>query len=69
VRTWRTRASPGVVLTPPRNTTFWIAVVLGALGIILHYDLVTIAALEPYSFLLVVAAFGLLVIGCASRGL
>jgi hypothetical protein len=57
------------VLTPPKTTTFWIAVVLGALGIILHYDIVTIAVLDPYSFLLVVAAFGLLVLGCAARGL
>jgi hypothetical protein len=69
VRTWRTRAGSGVALTPPKNTTFWIAVVMGVLGIVLQYNIVHIAALSPYSFLLLAAAFGLLVAGCASRGL
>lgn len=59
----------GFVLTPPKTATFWVSVALAALGVLLHYQVFTIAALSPYAFLLVAAAFVLLAVGCAARGL
>lgn len=47
-------------LSAPKVTTWWIAVVLGALGILANLG--TIAALSGYAFWLVVAGFILLVL-------
>jgi len=54
-------------LTPPKVITFWIAIVLAVLGVIAEFKV--IGVLEPYSFLLVIVAFVLLVLGLVVKGL
>lgn len=54
-------------LTPPKQTTFTLAVIIGILGILA--ELVPIAVLSPYAFWLVVVAFVLLVLAVINRGL
>lgn len=53
-------------LTPPKKLTFWIAVILGALGVIAKLGLV--AVLAPYAFWLVVAGLVILALGNAVKG-
>jgi hypothetical protein len=47
-------------LTPPKTITFWIAVILGVLGLLGYLH--TIAVFTPYAFWLVFAGLVLLVI-------
>jgi hypothetical protein len=54
-------------LTPPKTITWWIAVILGVLGLLGHFG--TIAALSPYAFWLVTAGLVLLVVACLVRNL
>jgi len=54
-------------LSPPRVITWWIAVVIGVLGILA--TLVTIPGLTPYAFWLVVIGFVLLAVATAVDGL
>lgn len=56
-------------LTAPKTATFVIAALLGALGVLLHYDVITVAALSPYSFPLVACGLAVLAVGCLFRGL
>lgn len=54
-------------LSEPKVITFWIAVILGALGIIAN--LVTIPVLSGIAFWLVVAGLVVLVLGNLLKGL
>jgi 4-hydroxybenzoate polyprenyltransferase len=54
-------------LTPPKVITWWIAVILGVLGLLGHFG--TIAALSPYAFWLVTAGLVLLVLATLVRDL
>jgi hypothetical protein len=54
-------------LTPPKVVTWWVAVILGVLGLLGHFG--TIAALSPYAFWLVAAGLILLVIACLVKNL
>lgn len=54
-------------LNAPKNVTWWIAVVLGVLGIL--GSLVTIPLVSDYNFLFVVAGFVLLAIATLLKGL
>lgn len=47
-------------LSRPKNSTWWIAVIIGGLGILSQF--VSIPVLSGYSFWLVVAGFVLLVL-------
>jgi heme/copper-type cytochrome/quinol oxidase subunit 1 len=53
--------------TPPKQITFWIAVVLAALGLIA--SLVTIPVLSGIAFWLVLAGFILLALSLLIKGL
>lgn len=53
-------------LTPPKKLTFWLAIILGALGVIAKLGLV--AVLAPYAIWLVVAGLVLLALGNAVKG-
>ena len=55
-------------LTPPTMPVFAIAVVLTILGALLRYRVITVSALGPYSFELVLAAAILLIAGALLRG-
>mgnify|MGYP001028752376 CR=1 FL=1 len=56
-------------LSAPKAPTWWIAVVLGVLGILLHLGVFTIAGLSGYAFWLVAIAFVLLVLATLLKGL
>jgi len=53
-------------LSPPKQITFYVSVVLFVLGLLGNF---AIAALAPYSFWLVVIGFMLLALGNMSVGL
>jgi hypothetical protein len=58
-------------LNPPKNNTFWIAVILAVAGVIVygvHLLAKNIAYLQPAAFLLVVVAFVLLCLGLTVKG-
>jgi hypothetical protein len=56
-------------LTAPRNGTFWVAVALGLLGLVMHYDVIAIGALDPYAVPMLAIGFVVLIAGCVARGL
>jgi hypothetical protein len=53
-------------LSAPKKTTWWIALVVGAIGIVAH--LVTIPVLSGFAFWLVAAAFVLLILATYLKG-
>ena len=55
-------------LTPPKKITFWIAVVLGVLGLV--GELVkNVPVLSPYAFWVLLVGFVLLVLSLLIKGL
>jgi len=56
-----------MVLTPPKVLTFWIAVLLGVLGLV--GKLVSVPVLTPYAFWFVFVGLVLLVLGLIIKGL
>ena len=54
-------------LTPPKKITFWISVILGALGVLATF--VAIPVLSGFAFWLVVIGFVLLVLALLIKGL
>ena len=56
-------------LYAPNMATWWIAVILGVLGILFRLGVVKIAGLGGYSFLCVTVAFVLLAIAALVKGL
>ena len=59
-------------LNPPKKNTFWAAVAIAAVGIlvyVVHLFARNILHLQPVAFLLVVVAFGLLCLGLTVKGL
>ncbi len=54
-------------LSAPKNVTWWIAVVLGVLGILGHFA--KLPFVTTYDFWFVVVGFVLLVLGTALEGL
>jgi len=54
-------------LTPPKIITFWIAVILGVLGLLGH--LTTIPVVSQYDFWFVFVGFALLVVALLVKGL
>jgi hypothetical protein len=53
-------------LTPPKKTTFWIAVILGGLGLVAKFVPVPFASANSFWF--VVVGFVLLVLGLLVKG-
>lgn len=53
-------------LTPPKKLTWWIAVILGVVGIIGFFVGGTISVI---TFWLAIAGLALLALGCAVKGL
>jgi hypothetical protein len=56
-------------LSAPKKTTYLVAVIAGAVGVLLHYHVVHVAILAPYAVLLVVAGWATLAVACFARGL
>ena len=55
-------------LSRPKNVTWWIALIAGALGIIGHFAPST-PVIGPYSFWLVAAAFVLIILATLLKDL
>ncbi len=56
-------------LRAPRNLTWWIAFVLGVLGILIHIGILRIGALGEFAFWAVAIGLGLLLLATRIRGL
>ena len=56
-------------LSAPKRGTWWVAFIVGALGVIEHYHVAHIPLIGPYSTLLIIAAWALLVLATALKGL
>ncbi len=56
-------------LYPPTTASWWIAVILGVLGILFRLGVVKIAGLSGYAFLFVTVAFVLLALAALVKGL
>jgi hypothetical protein len=54
-------------LTPPKVVTWWVAVILGVLALLGHFN--TIAGLAPYTFWFAIAGLALLAIACLVKNL
>jgi hypothetical protein len=54
-------------LSPPKVITWWIAVIVGAIGVL--GQLLSISIIAPFAFWLVVIAFVLLALATAIQGL
>lgn len=54
-------------LTPPKNITWWVAVILGVLALLGHFN--TIAPLAPYAFWFAFAGLALLAVACLVKNL
>ena len=54
---------------PPRTFTWWVAVAIGLLGILMHQGLVQIAGVSGYVFWVEVGALGLLALATLSKAL
>jgi hypothetical protein len=54
-------------LSPPKVITWWIAVIVGAIGVL--GELLSIPAIAPFAFWLVVIGFVLLAVATAIQGL
>lgn len=53
----------------PSRPIWVISLILGLLGILVHYRILQLPVLQPYSFELELLAFVLLVIGTTARGI
>jgi len=56
-------------LSAPKQSTWLVALALGVLGVLLHYGVVHVGLLAPYTFLLVVGGLALLLVASISKGL
>ena len=56
-------------LSPPKQTTWWIAVIAGLVGVLLQLGVVPIALPVGYAPWLVMIGFLLLVLGTLLKGL
>lgn len=56
-------------LNAPKKTTWWIALVVGVLGILFKLGLISIVGVSAYGFWLVAIAFILLLLATALKGL
>ncbi|MEA4909479.1 MAG: hypothetical protein GYA17_04045 [Chloroflexi bacterium] len=58
-------------LVAPNETTYWLAVILGAIGIVGHFQLLPIPLLQQYDFWFITVGFLLLALSTSgqSRGI
>jgi hypothetical protein len=56
-------------LSQPKKTTWWTALILGLVGILLHEGIVSIAVISGLSFWFVAVAFILLALATTIKGL
>lgn len=56
-------------LSAPKQITWLVALVAGALGLIVQYHFVRIPILSPYALFLIVGAWALLLVAGLAKGL
>ena len=56
-------------LSPPKVVTWWFAVIVGAVGVLLYLGYVRIPTLSPYIFWLAAGSAGLLALATLLSGL
>ncbi len=56
-------------LSPPKVVTWWVAVIVAAIGVLLYLGYVRIPALSPYIFWLAAGSAGLLALAALFKGL
>ncbi len=56
-------------LSAPKQITWLVALVAGALGVVSHYHIVSMGPLAPYAFFLLAGAWALLLIAALLKGL
>ncbi len=56
-------------LSPPRNVTWWIALIAGSVGVLQHYRIVHLPVIGPYSGFLIMGAWALLILATVLKGL
>jgi hypothetical protein len=56
-------------LSAPKNVTWFVALAAGVLGVLLQYGIIHLAALRPYTFLLVAGGLALLLVASLAKGL
>jgi hypothetical protein len=49
-------------LSAPKHVTWWIALIAGGVGVLQHYRVVHLPFVGPYSSLLIVGAWALLIL-------
>jgi hypothetical protein len=63
------RKEENMKLSRPKKTTWWTALILGLVGILLHEGIISIAVISGLSFWFVAVAFLLLILATAIKGL
>lgn len=53
----------------PKQTTFWIAVILAIVGVVFRYIITSVAFLFDYSFIILLIGFVILFLGTFLKGL
>jgi threonine/homoserine/homoserine lactone efflux protein len=56
-------------LSPPKSVVWWIALILTVLAALMHFGVLRIAALAPYTFWMILIAAVLLLIATRVHGL
>lgn len=56
-------------LSAPKQLTWLVALVAGALGVIAHYRIVQVPVVGPYAIVLLVGAWALLMLATFVKGL
>jgi hypothetical protein len=56
-------------LSAPKHVTWWIAIICGGLGVLEHYRVVHLPLIGPYSSLLVIGAWALLIVATLLKDL
>ncbi len=58
-----------MTLSAPKHVSWWIALIAGSVGVLEHYRIVHLPVIGPYSTLLIVGAWALLILATSLRGL
>ncbi len=56
-------------LSAPKHVTWWVALIVGAVGVLEHYRVVHLPIVGSYSTFLIIGAWALLVLATALTGL
>ena len=53
----------------PKAGTWWVAVIVGLIGILMNYGVLNLGAISSFAFLFVVIGLGLLALATVLKGL